>query len=451
MAQENINYGAFPNDPLANTIRDAFIATQNNFDTLFAGTDANANVSQIVAGTGIAVSPANGVGNVTVTSTFNSLRVRSNTISVSSLGGTVDGNTIIIPSANATLVLELNSNTNANSSLYNLTVTNSLNLSGTGLSSANGNITLTNGNIVLTNGKLTGKVQATGGNGALQFSDANAVMTGTSGLYYDSALSKLVAPALAATQITGGDSNITNGVFTNLVVNTASATSVAVSGNISANNATFSGNISAIKVTGNVSGNLLTNTLANTIVFYSSNGTSTGSANLTYNGSNLTLVNGTIISANFSGNLSGIATSATNVLGGAQPNISEVGNLNYLNVFGNATVNNLFSNGTVSGAQGNFADVAVSNAITATNIAASRANLSISVTAGNITANSQLTTANLSANSGVFSTSVTANRVTFNSQTSAPSSPAGGTVYYNSITGKLQVYNGVLSVWQDLN
>jgi hypothetical protein len=451
MAQENINYGSFPDDPLANTIRDAFVITQNNFTQLFAGAAANANVAQIAAGAGISVSPANGVGNVTVTNTFNSLRVRSNTLSVSSIGGTMDGSTVVIPNSTATLLLEISSNTNANSSLYNLTVANSLTINGNSIISANANITLTNGNIVLTHGQVNGNINAVGGNGAIQFSNPNGTITGTSVFYYDTALSKLIVPAVNSAQINSADSNIANGIFTNLSANSTTVSTLTASGNISGANASFSGNISAIRVTGNLSGNLIANSLANTVIYYAANGVSTGSSNLSYNGTNLTFTGGTLISANIAGNLTGTASSALNVVNGTQANITELGNLNFLNVFGSTVVGSLAANTTVTGASATFTNANVSNALTVTNIESSRGNFSLDVVARTVNANVSLNTPSLSANTGSFANYATAPRVLFTPQTSAPTSPAGGTVYYNSVTGKLQVYNGVLSVWQDLN
>lgn len=451
MAQQNINYGAFPNDPAANTIRDAFIVAQNNFTQLFSAANAESNVSSIIAGTGISIAPANGVGNVTVTSTFNSLRVRSNTISVSSLGGIVDGNTIVIPDASATLILELNSNTNANSSLFNLDVAGNLTVSGNSISAGTANINLANGNITLTNGRLAGKVQALGGSGAIQYSDANGNMSGTSVFYFDTTLNKLTVPAMAATQILGGACNITDGVFSNLSSNVVAANTITVAGNISANHAVISNSVTAMTFSGNLAGNVRANALANSVMFFGTSGLSTGSSNFTYNGTNLTLSNGTFVCSAITGNLTGIASLATSVIGAVQPNIAEVGNLNFLNVFGNAIVNHFTSNSNVIGVDASFVSASVSNTLTVTNINSTRANLQLDLIAQNVNANATVNAVNINSVSGIFSNTVTSNSVVFSQQASPPLAPAPGAVYYNGATGKLQVYNGLLSVWQDLN
>lgn len=451
MAQENINYGAFPNDPAANTIRDAFIVAQNNFTQLFSAANAQSNVASIVAGSGISVNPANGVGNVTVTNTFNSLRVRSNTISVSSLGGTLDGNTVVISNASSTLILELNSNTNANSSLYNLNVTGNLTVSGNTVTVPTASFVIGTGNLTLTSGMLLGNVQAHGGSGAIQFSGANGQVTGNSSFFYDSVLNKLTVPEIAVTQLFGAASNITSGVFSNLSANTITAGNIVATGNVSANNAVISNNLSAASISGNLVGNVSANALANSVMYFSSSGLSTGSSNLTYNGTNLVLTGGAFVCNAITGNLTGLASTATSVVGAVQPNIAEVGNLNYLNVFGNAIVNQITSNSNVVGVHANFVTANVSSNLAATNITATRANIQLDVIAQNVTANINMNASNVIAGSGTFTGNVSANIMVFNSQPTTPASPVPGQVYYNGSTGKLQVYNGLLSTWQDLN
>ena len=58
MAQRNIDYGAYPDDGNANSIRDAFIATQENFTELF--NIPQAGVSQLVGGAGITLTNPSG-------------------------------------------------------------------------------------------------------------------------------------------------------------------------------------------------------------------------------------------------------------------------------------------------------------------------------------------------------------------------------------------------------
>jgi hypothetical protein len=451
MAQESINYGSFPNDPSANTVRDAFIVTQNNFTQLFTSAATSANVAQIVAGAGISVSPANGVGNVTVTANLNSLKIRSNTLSVSSLGGYTVGNTIVIPDANATLLIELSSVANSNSSVFNLDVVGNLTISGNSLTASTANINLTSGNITLGNGKFTGKVAVAGGNGAIQFSDANGVQTGNSAFYYDSALTTVNVPVISVTQVVAANANIVSANFANVVANSATFANASITGTLSGNVGNFSSNVISPTFVGNLSGNLTNPGLSNAVVFYNASGVSTGSANLRYISGNLELTNGSLVASSIVGNLTGTASLAAIVTGTIQSNITELGNLSFLNVSGSANVNALASNSSVTGITANFTNVTVSNTLVSTNINSTRANIQTDVIANNLFANSALTTINITSVTGNFTTRVSANAVVFNTQTVQPSTPAGGTVYYNGITGKLQVYNGVLSIWEDLN
>lgn len=451
MAQESINYGAFPNDPAANTIRDAFIATQNNFTQLFTSAAANANVARIVAGAGVSVSPANGVGNVTVSANLNSLKVRSNTLAISSLGGYTVGNTVVVPDANATLLIDLSSVPNSNSSVFNLDVVGNLTLSGSNLVAPSANINLTSGNITLTTGRISGKFSVAGGNGAIQYSDGNGIQTGTSIFAYDSALSVLSVPGIIATQVTAANANIVDANFSSAVVDTLNAANLTVSGTIAGNTAALSGNVVAPYFVGNLSGNLANGSIAESLVFYDANGVSTSSANLRYVAGNLELSNGAIFCANIVGNLTGVASLATTVTGAVQANISQLGNLSVLNVTGATQVNTLTANVSITAPSANLNNLVVSNTISSANINSTRANIQSDVTANAFVANVSVSTPSLQAVTGNFTATMAANSIVFTTQTSAPGAPAAGTVYYNGVTGKLQVYNGVLSVWQDLN
>ena len=450
MAQANINYGAFPDDPVANTIRDAFIATQTNFDQLFAGAAANANVAQIVAGNGISISPANGVGNVTVNNIFNSLRVRSNTLSVTALGGTLDGDTSVISNASSTLVLEINSNTNANSSLYNLEVANDFSVFGNTVTIPNATATFGNGNIILDSGKIFGNVQAHGGTGAIQYSDTNATMAGSSVFYFDSAMGTMHVPEIITTAVTAALITSSSANLDDLVGNTANVTSITAN-SIAANSGSFAANITADTVVANLAGNLVNAAWANAVVFYDATGKSKGNATFTFDGANLTLSNGTVAATGFIGNLSGSASDAVNVTGPIQNNITQVGNLNLLNVFGNTVVGGLISNTHVQGANATFTDQLVGNTLTTTNFEASRANVQFGIVCNNLTANTNVLATDVTASAISATSNVTTLLLKFTPQISDPVAPTGGDVYYNAATGKLRVYNATLPGWQDLN
>ena len=72
MTQQIIDFGAFPNDPAADGIRDAFAKVQNNFTDLYSAT-LNTGVQSITAGPGLAQNRTTGnvvlranISNVTI-------------------------------------------------------------------------------------------------------------------------------------------------------------------------------------------------------------------------------------------------------------------------------------------------------------------------------------------------------------------------------------------------
>ncbi len=64
MAQQIINIGALPNDGTGDPLRVAYGKINDNFDELYAGDGSL--VTRIIAGSGITVSPTNGLGDVTI-------------------------------------------------------------------------------------------------------------------------------------------------------------------------------------------------------------------------------------------------------------------------------------------------------------------------------------------------------------------------------------------------
>lgn len=64
MAQQLINIGALPNDGTGDPLRVAYAKINDNFDELYAGDGSL--VTRITAGSGITISPTNGLGNVTI-------------------------------------------------------------------------------------------------------------------------------------------------------------------------------------------------------------------------------------------------------------------------------------------------------------------------------------------------------------------------------------------------
>ena len=64
MAQQIVNIGALPNDGTGDPLRVAYDKINNNFDQLFAA--ASSYVQQIIAGSGVTITPTTGLGVVTI-------------------------------------------------------------------------------------------------------------------------------------------------------------------------------------------------------------------------------------------------------------------------------------------------------------------------------------------------------------------------------------------------
>jgi hypothetical protein len=88
MAQRNIDFGTFPNDPDADAIRTAFVKTQENFSELFSGLQDQAVLS-IREGAGITVNAP--TGNVEITANIAQVSVQSSTLNmgIGSAGSTL--------------------------------------------------------------------------------------------------------------------------------------------------------------------------------------------------------------------------------------------------------------------------------------------------------------------------------------------------------------------------
>jgi len=85
MTQQIIDFGAFPNDPAADGIRDAFAKVQNNFTDLYSAT-LNTGVQTITAGPGLAQNRTTGnvvlranISNVTIQIYYRYIKNRSAT------------------------------------------------------------------------------------------------------------------------------------------------------------------------------------------------------------------------------------------------------------------------------------------------------------------------------------------------------------------------------------
>lgn len=118
MAQENIDFGAFPNDPDADAIRTAFQKVQNNFTELYS-TTVSTGVVSIQPGTGITLNQPQ--GNIVITANLHSITVQTGAnlrVGV----GTPTGSSATITSGSTPFTLDLaNAITVGNVTAVNIT------------------------------------------------------------------------------------------------------------------------------------------------------------------------------------------------------------------------------------------------------------------------------------------------------------------------------------------
>ena len=235
MAQRNIDFGAFPDDPDADAIRSAFEKVQLNFTEVFAGLGDQAVVSvNKIAGAGISVNQP--TGNVVITNDLACVQFNSSTLSIGRSPGTGPG-TVVIDSSSQTLYVDL---PNSVANITDVIVSNSIqgnaiigNVSGdfgyvlANTSSGNGNII---GNNISLSSALAVTGNITGGNVDVTSGliSAGNIVT-TTAIYANTGLIK--GATLEGSLVTGSQPNIvTVGTLTGLGVQ-STVTAVAFTAN----------------------------------------------------------------------------------------------------------------------------------------------------------------------------------------------------------------------------
>ena len=336
MAQQNIDFGTFPDDPDADAIRTAFAKVQNNFDELFATATAG-SVTSVNRGAGIDVNSP--TGNVIVTA--NLAQVVVNTSSLSIGRGSNGGTSATLTSSAQILVIDINP---ANVFSGNFSgVSGALsNLNGTLTSNSNSQPNITSIG-TLSNLSVTGNISS--GNANLgNLAIANYV-TGT--------LTTAAQPNITSVGTLGNLSVTGNSNLGNL----ASANFFSGDGHLLSNLAVSAGSTivsgsSNVKVELNSNVNITVAGVANIVTVTSTgsnvNGYLTVTGNVTSGNANL----GNTATANyFVGNLYGNANTAGTVTTNAQPNITSVGTLTSLAVTGDITSGNVYANSGLIKAQ----------------------------------------------------------------------------------------------------
>lgn len=340
MAQENINVGAYPNDPAADPVRIAFLKSQNNFAELYETTFAS-GVVRIVGGAGIIPSSETGI----ITLRANIAKVTINTDDNILVGiGTATGNAATANSSNNIFSLKIaNTLSTSNIIAANLTGTIrtaaqpiitsvgtlanlTLNVSGTGLTTPRVTV-----NIITANTITSPNISAAGGNTQILFNN-NSLVSASSNLTFNGTLLTVLGN-IQTTNATLGNLAIANYVQGTLttaaqpnITSTGTLTSLTVTGNITSGNARLGNLVTANFFNGD--GYLLSNISGTNITGESAN-------------ANYSTYSGTAALAN-------VATVALNVTQNSQPNITSTGTLTSLIVSGVLSGNVITADGDIT-------------------------------------------------------------------------------------------------------
>ena len=380
---DTIDFGAFPNDANADSIRTAFEKTQNNITELYSiGING---VTGIVAGSGLTQTLS--LGNVVLASKIDQVTIQTGS-SLLIGTGTPTGQSATITQGGIPFALSL-----ANT-ITTVNVVATGNLVGTlaSTSSAQPNITSV--------GTLTG-LTSSGDITAVTFL-GNVVADRVDATEYTSPSSNTTILYNKQGTI-GGSSELSWNETTLNVIGNISARNIAGGNLLTANyiaavlttaaqpNLTSVGTLTSLEVTGNITAanaNLGNATLSNYFIGSGNNLSNIQAANVT----------GTVASAAYAadaGNASfaDLSTQSVTVIDAAQPNITSVGTLSTLNVTSTATVGNLVTTGNVVIDQ----DLNTGNLTVAENTVLSNM-FAVSITAASIAGNG-MGLVNLSANS----------------------------------------------------
>ena len=421
MSQENIDFGAYPNDPDSDAIRIAFQKSQNNFTQLFEATILAAGVSNIYAGAGITVNAP--TGNVTITAKIPNITIQTGDSLLVGVS-TATTNTATITSGTTPFVITLANTITTGNIIATGNLQGTLNV----LSSSQPNITSV--------GTLTELTSA--GNITAPNFFGNVIATNIQG--------NIVAP--------GSNSQV---VFNNLGALNASAnltftgTALSVIGNVNASNASLGNTVTANFFVGNIQGRFANGN--SNIAIPSANGninfSSAGNANIV-------IITGT--GANIFGTF--------NASGNA--NVGNLGTPGSIISIGNVSGGNLGTGGQVSAiGNGTFGNIQTAGVLSATsnitggNLLTSGL-LSVTGTAsvtGNITSNGNFSTSgNIQANGVISATStITGGNILTSGIVSSTGTVTAGNVLTSgliSATGNLTGANirsvGILSATGNL-
>jgi hypothetical protein len=233
MAQQNIDFGTFPDDPDADAIRTAFQKVQNNFSELYSAT-SDATVTSVNRSAGAGIQVNSPTGNVIVTANIACVQVSTSTLSIGRDGN--GGTSASITQSSQTLVIDLP----ATISTSNIVLTGNANIGGyanvvgnanvgnlgtAGLITATGNVT---GGNLTTSGVVSATGNVSGGN-----LNASGIVSATGNIIGGNVYAN--SGIIGAQYLKGDGSNITGIVITNgnsnIVVTANGNINMSVAGN----------------------------------------------------------------------------------------------------------------------------------------------------------------------------------------------------------------------------
>jgi hypothetical protein len=491
MAQQNIDFGTFPDDPSADAIRTAFQKTQNNFSQLFStyNTGAVTSVNQ-TPGAGITVNFP--TGNVVISANIACLQVSTTSLKVGR-GSDNTQSTVTITSSAQVLNIDVDpahvySNYFANVGntpgyfygKFIAAANDQPNISNVGTLvnlASNGTVNFTNasnvslgavGNVKISGGS-TGQYLFTDGAGNLSFGtvSTSGVSNGTSNVNIpaingnvnisSAGNANIVVVTGTGANITGtlsasGNANISN-IGTGIITATGNITGANLIGPLASGNSNISVTANA-NITMYVAGNTTPRwTATSTGIVANGTFSISGNANIGNIGTAQVLASANITTPQFISNIAtgnapfvvasttqvanlsvataGSATTAGTVTTNAQPNITSTGTLSSLSVSGNANIGNI-------GTTQVFANANITTPQFISNIATGNAPFVVSSTTQ---------VANLSA--ATSGSATTAGTVTTNAQ---PNITSTGTLASLSVTANANIGNiGTTQVFANAN
>jgi len=436
MAQQNIDFGAFPDDPSADAIRSAFQKVQENFDEVFTGI-TNASVTSVnrSAGAGITVNAP--TGNVVVTANIANLTVSSPNLQFGTSLGVLANSTVYTSSTQTLYIVVPNT-----FSIGNIVLSGSANISGN--LSVGGNVNLGNAivaNYFIGSGNNLSNIQGANVSGIVP--SATTAITVTSNAQPNiTSLGTLTSLSVTG-NITSGNANLGNSATANYFIGSgnnlsniqgANITGTAANSNYAAyagdvvnasqSNITSVGTLTSVSVSGNANiGNIGTGIITATgnvtgaNMFTGGLLSVTGNANIGNIGTEIVTATGNVTGANL------ITGGLLSVTGNA--NVGNVGTIGIysttLSATGNANVGNIGATGVVAttldgslttNAQPNITSTGILTSISVSgNANIGNVDTGIITATGNITGANLITSGNLSVtgNATIGNVSVTGN------------------------------------------